>query len=229
MKYDFTDEQIDIAAKELMTDAPDELLKSVMYHVKKGSRPQQRRFAFGSFTAIGTVAAAVLILITIYGNDLLPDVNMNFGASSSENGTQAAPNEVPAPEAAAGGIAAMITEENAAYDSGGASWITEDNAAFYAEPSESYDLNRTDTLLPALESSVGAQADSAFEPVEYSPLELELYNWMVNYSDSLIALRIESMTDDELIAVVVYEAETIEVTVTVRGEEYIVSYAAIQD
>ncbi|MCL1820365.1 MAG: hypothetical protein FWG36_06900 [Oscillospiraceae bacterium] len=229
MKYDFTDEQIDIAAKELMTDAPDELLKSVMYHVKKGSRPQQRRFAFGSFTAIGTVAAAVLILITIYGNDLLPDVNMNFGASSSENGTQAAPNEAPAPEAAAGGIAAMITEENAAYDSGGASWITDDNTAFFAEPSESYDLNRTDTLLPAPEISVGAQADSASAPIEYSPLELELYNWMVNYSDSLISLRIESMTDDELIAVVVYEDETIEVTVTVRGEEYVVSYAAIQD
>lgn len=208
MNNELTDSALDAAAKELLTDAPDELLKGVMYLIEKDAAPK-RRFAFGHFTMFGAVAAAVIIIIGMRyfpenktGGELISfDTSMNTMSGSAAPAAEA-PAAAPAPQA-------------------------------MSEPEMTISGKTVPDMVPATESGSASDAladenarkdagsSPAFgEPVELSPLEQAFYDWVELRADELISISEVSRTDSEIVAIVEYESETLEVTVTENNGEF---------
>lgn len=217
MNNELMDSAIDAAAKELLTDAPDELLKGVMYLIEKDAAPK-RRFAFGRFTMFGAVAAAIII---IFGMRFLPDgstggvfrgldTSMNTAADSAAPQAEA-PEAAPAPQAMSEAEVMIsgktVTDMVPATENGS-----------------------TSEALTNEDASAAAGGSPAFgTPPELSPIEQALYDWTDLRADELVSVMVISRTDSEIVAVVVYESETLEITVAERDGEFEVTTSIYEE
>ncbi|MCL2080751.1 MAG: hypothetical protein FWH16_01480 [Oscillospiraceae bacterium] len=185
MDHELFDKKLDAAAKELLTDAPAELLKGVMYRIEQDAKPK-RRFAFGRYTGFAAAAAAVLIF-----------VSLRSGMYRESNDTH---ENAIMPEAASAPVlqSAANADSMDVYDAGGG-----------GRPEER-------ALYPA-DSSAGAALSS---PPELTGLDKALFEWTHAREGELLSTRILSRTDSELVAVVEYETEVLELTVIEREGEF---------
>jgi hypothetical protein len=203
MSHEQFDTALDAAAKELLTDAPEELLKGVMYRIEKDTKPN-RRFAFGRFTGFAAVAAAFLIFISLYqGRDNNgSDMVTSMGISAPAPGSAVSANEESELMSSANFDAVYDTQFAEADDvmSGGLSNDAEINSGSY---------------------SVAA---GWVQPLELSELEQILYDYLNSLDDEITWINILNYTDDELFAVARLSENAYEITVTRES----VSFSVIQ-
>jgi hypothetical protein len=184
------DDVLDAAAKELLTDAPDELLKGVMYRIERDTKPQ-RRFAFGRFTGFAAVAAALLIFIS-------------FRQGWTEQNDTAAPmGGQVAPT-----IAGSAVNESAVMNGAGFNEIQETEITGSDEDMLRV-YNGTDDS--------GDNGVAMHMPLELTPFEIMLFDYLQSIDEEVIFIDIIKATDDALYATVEFKTRAVTLTITHEG------------
>jgi len=189
MDHEQFDTALDAAAKELLTDAPNELLKGVMYRIEKDAEPK-RRFAFGRFTGFAAVAAALLIFISF--------------RQGWNNENDMAPS-APAPAGALHAVEESGVMNRSDFD-----------IAYDAELAEAdtFRIALDDTEVDA--GSYGIAAGWA-APTQLTELERIFYDYINSFDEEVMNIVRTNSNDGELIAIVEFESQTLEITVTREG------------
>lgn len=196
---DLFDQAINAAAKELMADPPETLLKGVMYRIEMDEKP--KRFAFGRFTAIAAAAAVVVLAVSLGGRfwEMSPKQDAALGMN----------NAFPAP-----------TQESALDMNSYADMNTLDETGGYAGSAVSNDADRSEKAAAQAAADTDTGAPMSFgEAPALSPIEQALYDYL---GDS----EILSVTwETEFLAVVELvngagEHETLRITLYEESGQY---------